>query len=70
MTKCKECFTKVLFYFQSVWSDDANLQPHIGAILEFCDSKRQKTIQQLLDKINTDLPLVLISFFITLLFAL
>ncbi|XP_060583786.1 ubiquitin-conjugating enzyme E2 Q2-like [Ruditapes philippinarum] len=43
----------------SVWSEDSSLQPHLGVILEFCDSKRQKTIQEILDKINSVLPLVL-----------
>ncbi|XP_045193955.2 ubiquitin-conjugating enzyme E2 Q2-like [Mercenaria mercenaria] len=42
----------------SVWSDDSNLQPHIGVILEYCDSQREKTIPEILDKINSALPLV------------
>lgn len=42
----------------SVWSEDEVLQPHLGVILEFCESQRQKTISEILDKINITLDKV------------
>ncbi|WAR12627.1 U2QL1-like protein [Mya arenaria] len=40
----------------SVWSESPNIQQKLSSVLEFCDSEREKSLEEVLDKMAALLP--------------
>ena len=42
-----------MYKFQEVWSEDETIQQKLGTILEFLESSKERSLEDILDKMKT-----------------